>query len=124
MVKLVIAGSRGITDITPVKEAAEESPWDIDENYPSTCKVEEIVHGGAKGVDTSANQLAESLGIPVRIFEPDWDELGKSAGPARNKEMAEYGDCLVAIWDGSSSGTRNMITVALHEGLDVYVKQV
>jgi len=27
----------------------------------------------------------------------------------RNREMAKYADCLLAIWDGISTGTGNMI---------------
>ena len=39
----------------------------------------------------------------------DWNKHGKAAGPIRNRQMAEYADCLIAVWDGKSRGTKNMI---------------
>jgi hypothetical protein len=39
----------------------------------------------------------------------------------RNKEMAEYGDALIAFHDGQSKGTANMIKIAKEKGLKVRV---
>jgi ribosomal protein L24 len=38
--------------------------------------------------------------------------------------MALYGDALIAIWDGTSKGTRGMIDIAKRKGLRIYVKMV
>jgi hypothetical protein len=38
--------------------------------------------------------------------------------------MAEYADALIAIWDGESRGTKNMIEEATKRGLRVYVKRI
>jgi len=35
--------------------------------------------------------------------------------------MAEYGDMLIAFWDGESKGTKNMIDTSKKLGLLVYV---
>jgi|WetSurMetagenome_2_1015567.scaffolds.fasta_scaffold248021_1 hypothetical protein len=35
--------------------------------------------------------------------------------------MAEYGEMLVAVWDGRSKGIRNMIQLARRCGLKVFV---
>lgn len=115
--RIVVAGSRAITDDYVVREAIREAPF--------TFRNVEVVTGGAEGVDSAAKQLAsERMQLDYREFEPEWDEHGRAAGPIRNQEMAQYADALVAVWDGESSGTRNMIENALGHGLDVYVRQV
>jgi hypothetical protein len=97
--KVIVAGSRKIVDKEKVERAIKDSGFVFTE----------LVSGGASGVDYLGEQIAVSQKIPIKIFKPDWDNLGKYAGPARNKQMAEYSDALVAIWDGSSKGTNSMI---------------
>lgn len=58
----------------------------------------------------------------------DWDRDGKSAGPARNAAMigileSQYrplADLLVAVWDGSSPGTRNCMAFARNAGVFIH----
>ena len=38
--------------------------------------------------------------------------------------MAGYADALIAFWDGSSSGTRDMIRKAEEKGLRVQVQMI
>ncbi|OGT59969.1 MAG: hypothetical protein A3E01_07735 [Gammaproteobacteria bacterium RIFCSPHIGHO2_12_FULL_63_22] len=80
-----------------------------------------IVSGMAPGADTLGVQFAGSLDLPLHKFPADWDGLGKGAGPARNQQMAEFADVLVAFWDGYSNGTRDMIERALKRGLELHV---
>lgn len=87
-------------------------------------KVKEVVSGGAQGVDASGEAIAELHGIPVKVFRADWKKHGKAAGPIRNAEMASYADALVAVWDGKSRGTGNMIDTMQTLGKPVYVKMV
>lgn len=109
--KIIIAGGRDITDPGLVMLAMAHSGW-----IPS-----EVVSGGATGVDALGEQWAAQWGIPVRRFPADWKRHGNAAGPIRNREMAAYADALVAIWDGKSRGTANMISEAQQRGLQVYV---
>jgi hypothetical protein len=67
--------------------------------------------GEARGVDAIGKQIAEALKVPVKSFPADWQKYGKPAGVIRNKEMAYYGDVLIAVWDGKSRGTRHMIEI-------------
>lgn len=104
--RTIIAGTRtfgsGVDEarVTEyVDEVIDESGFDIDE----------VVSGKARGADTAGEAWAEANDIPVAEFPADWDEHGKRAGYLRNKEMAEYGDQLIAIWDGKSRGTSMMI---------------
>lgn len=115
--KLIVSGSRDIRD----KQAVREAIQDADLLFGP---VDEIVHGGARGVDSLADSIAKDMGFPeITVFHADWKEYGKAAGPRRNHEMAEYGDALVAVWDGQSRGTKIMIQKALAYGLDVLVYQ-
>lgn len=117
MSKVIVAGSRSIENKKLVKDTIKESPH--------TPYNGELVVGDADGVDELAKEsLSGFRHVDITEFEADWEEYGKSAGPIRNKEMAKYGDALIAIWDGESSGTKNMIECAIDEGLDVYVKVV
>ena len=112
--KIIIAGSREITDYDFVEKAILESGW-IDKDT-------EIISGMARGVDTLAVEFAHKLGLPLHKFPADWKKYGGAAGMIRNREMAEFGDAMIAIWDGSSRGTENMITVARLRGLKIIVK--
>jgi len=100
--KVIIAGSRTISDLELVSQAITESCFDITE----------VVCGGAKGVDECGRLWAEKHNIPVKVFNADWNKYGKIAGPVRNFEMAKYADALVLVWDGKSPGSLSMKNVA------------
>jgi len=110
--KTIIAGGRDITDYQLVLDAIKESQFPI-----ST-----VVCGGAKGVDTLGERYATEMNLQLNMFIPDWDTHGRAAGPIRNRKMAENAEALIAVWDGKSRGTKNMIETARKLGLLVYVK--
>lgn len=110
--KTIIAGSRTITNMLEVELACGESEFFITE----------VVCGGAAGVDQLGNDWARARKIPVKHFPADWRTHGKSAGPIRNRQMAEYAEALIAVHDGKSRGTKNMIEEATKRGLKVFVK--
>lgn len=112
--KVIIAGSRDIVSIHYINLAIQKSGFDITE----------VVSGGARGVDQLGERWAKENQIPVRRFLPDWKKYGKKAGILRNKEMADYGEALIACWDKKSSGTKNMIETAKKQGLKVYVLEI
>ncbi|MFA5623272.1 MAG: DUF2493 domain-containing protein, partial [Candidatus Dojkabacteria bacterium] len=111
---VIIAGSRGITDYEEVKQAY------IQADLP----IRTIVSGKANGVDTLGEKLAKELKVPVLEYPADWDKYGKSAGYVRNKEMAVVADALIAIWDGESKGTKNMIDIMRYMGKKVFIRTV
>ena len=49
-----------------------------------------VVVGDATGVDSQVKRWAEGLGITVQVFEADWEQYGKVAGPVRNHKMVSY----------------------------------
>ena len=90
--KLLIAGSRGITS------------FDLSEYI--TEDVDTILTGGAKGIDTIAEEYADSHGIKKTIIKPQYDRYGKGAPMVRNKELVNLCDKALIIWDGTSKGTK------------------
>lgn len=81
----------------------------------------EIVSGAARGADQLGETFAISRNIPIRKFPADWENFGRSAGFVRNREMAEYADALLLLWDGKSRGSQNMLLEAAKRGLRLYV---
>jgi hypothetical protein len=109
--RVIVAGSRGVTDFEIVWDAVLESGFCIGE----------IVSGMARGVDRLGVKVAQTLGIGVARFPADWGTHGRSAGFIRNQQMADYADCLVAVWDGRSRGTQDMINRMKLAGKEVHV---
>lgn len=69
----------------------------------------EIVSGAARGIDYSGEQFSVICkGIGLKKFPADWNKYGNAAGPIRNRQMANYADALLLIWDGVSRGSSNM----------------
>jgi hypothetical protein len=68
-----------------------------------------VVSGGARGVDSYAEEAADFYGMAKKIWLPDWELRGRSAGFLRNKEIVLDSDITVAFWDGISKGTSNTI---------------
>lgn len=113
--RIIVAGSRNITNYSTVVQAIQESGW--------LSKRTEIVSGMAQGVESLAARFALKNGYALYQFPADWNKYGKSAGMIRNQEMAEFADALIAIWDGRSRGTKGMIEIARKRGLKVFVKR-
>jgi hypothetical protein len=101
--KLIIAGTREFNlDLGTIQDLLDYTLFK-DDLFP-----DEIVCGNCRGIDRSGRNWAEFQNVDIKVFKPDWDKYGKAAGPIRNKEMAEYGDRLLLIWDGKSKGSSNM----------------
>lgn len=109
--KVIIAGSRTIEEYDLVAEAMVAS------GYEPT----EVVSGGARGVDELGEEWARRHDVPVTQMPAGWDEHGKAAGPKRNARMADYANAVLAVWDGRSPGTRDMLRKAHAHGLPIYL---
>lgn len=117
--KLIIAGSRSISDKKCVRDAFESSPF-------SWSEVTEVVSGAADGVDSIGESLAAEHNVPVEDFPVERfldDAPHPNVAPLlRNTAMAEYGDALLAVQENESSGTSDMIEKATDEELEVFVE--
>ena len=98
--RVVIAGSRDITDYVRLCKLIERSGFEITE----------VVSGMARGVDRMGQRWAVAHGVPIKEMPANWEKYGKRrAGPIRNRAIAEYCDAGIILWDGKSPGTRDMM---------------
>lgn len=119
--KLIIAGSRNLElDINFFMGLLDYyySDLPITDSGPG-----EVITGGCPtGIDKIAKDQFEDnyTDIVYKEFPADWAAHGKAAGPLRNKQMAQYGDVLLVIWDGESKGSKNMKEEMLKLNKPVY----
>lgn len=113
--RLIIAGSRDLTDYSLLKTAIITSGL-----WKKYGRELEIVSGMARGVDALGVEFAEKNSLKLHKYPADWSTLGKRAGIVRNSQMADDSDALLALWDGVSPGTKHMIADARKKGLEVY----
>lgn len=96
--KLLIAGSRGIENFDLSKHIEKD--------------VDTILSGGAKGIDTLAEEYADKMRLSKIILRPRYDLYGKAAPIKRNEELVNMADKILIIWDGESKGTKSTINYA------------
>ena len=77
---------------------------------------DEIISGGAAGIDTCAAEYARKNGLKLTVFLPQYDRYGYGAPIVRNKAIVDYADRIVAFWDGKSKGTLSVIKYAEKTG--------
>lgn len=111
--RLAIIGSRTFNDYEYLKRSINDLGLEITE----------IVSGGAVGADTLGERYAEEFKIPIQVYRPNWKISGRSAGFKRNLEIVENCDAVLALWDGTSKGTRNTIDQATKNNKTVYVRR-
>ncbi len=100
--KLAIVGSRNLTNIVLDRYISEE--------------VEEIVSGGAVGIDFCAAEYAKNKGVKLTEFLPQYERYGRAAPIVRNKKIVDYADKIIVFWNGSSKGTLSVIKYAQKTG--------
>lgn len=106
--RLIVAGGRDFIDPPFAEEKISYAMYDIVRTHGKMFRFV-IISGGAKGADKIGELFALKHNFTLEVYPADWDTHGKSAGPIRNKQMADASDGLVAFWDGKSRGTKNMI---------------
>jgi len=112
--RVIVAGSRSITDYEKVKQILDTSPYKI------TC----LVNGLANGVDTLAYHWAKENKIKIDCYPANWYKHGKGAGFMRNYQMAHNADACIVIWDGNSPGSKHMIQTAKKLNLYLHVVNI
>jgi hypothetical protein len=102
MARLAVVGSRDFPHMDWVRE-------EVAQLLPDTI----LISGGARGVDTVAEETALEVGVQVRIYPADWNKYGRGAGYIRNKQIVDDADEVWAFWDGKSKGTKHTMDLAL-----------
>lgn len=131
MVKLIVAGGRDFDNYVLAEQKLLYYTGNVDGNIiiiSGGCDDKKGKHtftrkDGTKvyGADGLGERFASEYLIDVQIFLADWSVYGKSAGPRRNGEMADYGTHCICFWDGLSRGTADMIKKAKSKGLKTRV---
>lgn len=104
--KIAIVGSRNIN---------------VDNIGLYVSDADEIVSGGAVGVDSCAAEYAKMNGIKLTEFLPEYALYGRAAPIVRNKKIVDYADKVIVFWNGSSKGTLSVIKYAEKTGKDCEV---
>lgn len=125
--RILVTGSRRWTDYDMIRNLLaaidrQEVPEVLDAlDLPNTT-THTLVHGGARGADTIAGQIAKELGWIVEVHYPDWVKFPKTAGFIRNQAMVDLGAdlCLAFIKvDSQTGGTRDCMKRARMAGITV-----
>ena len=90
--KLLIAGSRSITNFDLTKYIPKETTL--------------IISGGACGIDALAEEYADHHRLSKAMIRPNYALYKKAAPLKRNEEPVDLADAVLIIWDGKSKGTK------------------
>lgn len=116
--RVIVAGPRTAFSTKAVCQAFELAHQHMG-IWPSV-----LVCGQATGIDTSAAEVCRLLGVPIDphpITDEERMRYGLRAGMERNSEMEKAADALIAVWDGISAGTWDMINRMVHAGKPAFV---
>ena len=111
---VIIAGSRTFEDYNILLDCIVQA----------NINITKVISGGASGVDKLGERYATENNKMLEVHLAQWNVHGKAAGPIRNRQMAAVADGLIALWDGKSPGTKNMIDEAKKKNLVVYVRMI
>lgn len=109
--KVIIAGSRNVRPEyyrhfrRTIQHQIDMWMWEFESHRTKIT----IISGGARGADKLGEEFAKRNAYKLKVMEADWKTHGRKAGMIRNGEMEQVADALIAIWDGQSVGTKNMI---------------
>ncbi len=117
--RIVVAGCRDFENYDIAKEYIDFCISEIKNNHTVI-----FVSGGCRGADRLGERYAQENGYEVELHSADWKKYGRSAGPKRNKEMAEIADYVICFWNGKSKGTKSMIDYAKGLNKPVRIKKI
>lgn len=112
--KVLICGSRNLTDEGLIDRALGESGFAPDE----------ILTSDAPGVDEMAARYAAERGIPVKIFGAEWKVHGRRAVALRNVAMIRAADAVIAVSDDRCRETKATVNFSKREGKRLFVLRV
>ena len=117
--RIVVAGCRDYENYAQAKTFIDLCICNIREKYTLT-----FMSGGCLGADMLGERYANEHGYKIERYPAEWEKYGRSAGPIRNRQMAEIADYVICFWDGRSRGTKNMIDCAVEFHKPVRVKRI
>src|SRR5919199_6060477 len=114
--KVVITGSRGITDFSLVETAMRLSGLE--------GRITQVALRGSSGIAHLGEQYADQHDIPLRRFDPIWSPGGRRDNRAelkRDEDLASYADAAVAVWDRRSGDNQHLIRTMVGLGKETLV---
>lgn len=125
--RILVTGSRNWTD----RDAIARALFDALAAYAREAirEMPVLVHGGARGADTIADQVWRERMLWAELADPeihraDWERYGRRAGMVRNAEMVNAGATVCLAFPlGDSPGTRGCIRLAEKAGIPVVVHE-
>ena len=106
---VIVCGGRTFTDFYQLREVLDSK----------RSGISKVITGGGRGADGLAIQWATENNIEVEVFEADWQQFKKAAGPIRNKRMVRESGASLVIAFAGGRGTHGICELATREGLDV-----
>lgn len=116
MKTLLVTGDRNWTDRATIKRGL------LLHAARGTSGQTAVIHGGARGADTIAGQIAKEAGWEVIEVKAEWGRYGRGAGPIRNHKMLNmHPDIVLAFHDDleKSKGTKHCVEEAIQRGFVV-----
>lgn len=80
-----------------------------------------LIHGGARGADTLAEDWAVVNWCTVEEYKADWKTHGKRAGPIRNRQMLDEGKPDIVVAFPGGKGTADMVRRAQKANIEVII---
>ena len=117
--RIVVAGCRDYENYTRAKVYIDYCISEIKNKYTLI-----FVSGGCRGADYLGERYALENGYKIEKYKANWEKYGKSAGPRRNKKMAQIADYIICFWYGKSKGTKSMIMLAKQFNKPLRIKYI
>lgn len=109
--KVLVCGGRDFANVAFI--------WTRLDRLHAERPITELIHGGARGVDTIAGDWAKTKpGIKRWVCKAEWEKHGKAAGPKRNARMLEWEPDLVVAFPGGR-GTADMVARARKVNIEI-----
>jgi hypothetical protein len=110
--RIFIGGSRTFSDLFAVAERLSQLPYDTVVLTSPTC-----------GASAAVRETVLDQGLQMEVWNARIDRYStrEAAYFARDEEMIRSADCVIAFWDGSSSGTAHELGYARRIGKPVEV---
>lgn len=115
--KILVCGGRDFNDRDFLFRTLDQQTKPNGEVEPARGFV--IIHGGANGADSLANEWARLNRVPCVAFPADWKKHGRAAGHIRNRRMLEERPDIVIAFAGGK-GTAYMVKIAKEAGVQVF----
>ena len=112
-ITLAVCGGRELDDWALVREAMD--------SIHDSHTIDKLISGGCRGADKLAEDWAHLNLVDTDVYEANFAQHGKSAGPRRNQEMLDLGkpDMLLAFPGGR--GTADMVRRSIKSGIPVAI---